>query len=1137
MITMQCQTNDVLHLPKLDDTSVLSLLRQRYEANEIYTWVGDDILVSLNPNRTIPGLYTQSEQDTIAKLGDLHSRSHLYSMAEQCLRRAANGLKPNQTMIISGLSGSGKTEAAKHILQYLVCRSRHKRHKHTGFDENRIESVLLQSSPVLEAFGNARTLCNNNSSRFGKYVSLQYSENQILIGATLEAYLLEKPRAVFDNASLFSSFNIFRLFLSYLSETDAKTMGLEELVVQAKTYGNSLGVFHPSTSSNMLTWPDVLDSLTFLGLSTSDLDGLRRLLASLILLNMTRFIPADAESNGSPVNSRVSHTMSSDSIRTPNENVLHSHSCDVAQIHPEDVKKVVLAGQLLGLPADDVDQYFPQHLITRRVQAGGAPNLFRSRRMTEYTTACTLSQAREQRDCLVKALYNSLFQYLVNTINVHLRSASADGCTHELGILDFFGFERFIDNGFEQFCINYANERLHQVFMRVAVKGVYDELVSEGLNPREYKGSSGSSGRNSEACFISSCECDNESVLESMRTCAALLNEVCLLNRIYERDTRRVGGLSDQLDPREADWIRRVQLQPLEDIVVCGTANKGHLNSPAPVQRRSSSKKSLRPITHHPSVSVPPARYRSGNCFTVAHYAGQVTYSAGEFVSKNLDRLPAHLLHWLATSCMFDDGEDKENSELASTPVRSTLNENPHSSEYTNEGLLCSVVRHAASPQPTLRVQNSPLCSPTHTLRPANSNRMSSSRTSASRTQFAKIRPLFDSPLSPTITSSPKSLPRVSTVFGHFKSSLDSLLTRLSTHQISFIRCLQPNRVRLLKSPRSSATCVDADGRRSGLGVPAPSVNSTCQADWDGYLKDQLVTGGLLASVRVLRSTYPARYVYHEFIGKYRIFQRLTPVLHLGTGVRIPPSTADSSGSSPLRSPASSFSSFVEESRHGSLSVDDQKHLAKLLLILGLNLYPVPDEFTSIAADKKRLSSLYANQFGRTRVHLTRSQVTHLDRLSKLMFSSAANTVKRFFRHCHRRHLAASSIQRWWRKQQQLREFNHLSITEVVENPQPNNDYLKSPSSKVVVASEPEVPDQSSDVCLAPVPADFPTLCPHLVSRHKIVDLDWHLTHNSHYWNVARSQQLHCLIPFVRKRWSAIIAPPDSSKGLTGLLC
>ncbi|KAF7259630.1 hypothetical protein EG68_03119 [Paragonimus skrjabini miyazakii] len=556
--------DDLLCLHTSEDSVVISSLLQRYELNQIYTWLGNNILISLNPNRDIPELYSETKHDSICRNPNLRCSPHIYALAEQCLRLMRE-TGSHQSIIISGLSGSGKTETAKHTLKYLVRESARKRHRQTDVldarFENELEHILLQSNPILEAFGNAQTIRNNNSSRFGKFMTLFYNMEQVIMGATVKVYLLEKPRTLFDDSTICSSFHVFRLFLTSLSKEEAKALGLERLVCDFQKKAERL------SSEDQRAWFSVLQSLMSMDYSSTDIEQLRKVLASLLLLNTTRFVPA----------SPLKITATSSKHGSPSGSKENGHFVDnisaTAAIHPDDIEQVLFASRLLGLSDGDEPEQFAHQLIIRRIQAGAGSNAFRSRRLTEYAITCNISQAKEQRDCLVKALYNSLFEHLVHTINKRLGSPAGDTRSTELSILDLFGFEQLAQNGFEQYCINYANERLHQNFMRIAVTSIYDDLASEGL-------ASSVKQQSAANILISLQTCDNSSILSAMKTCASLLDEVCLLNRLHDNSTKHTLVSSGCLDQREVDWLRRLQRQRSLSGVVDFSTRKSLMRKP-----------------------------------------------------------------------------------------------------------------------------------------------------------------------------------------------------------------------------------------------------------------------------------------------------------------------------------------------------------------------------------------------------------------------------------------------------------------------------------------------------------------------------------------------------------------------------
>ncbi|KAF8563395.1 hypothetical protein P879_06089 [Paragonimus westermani] len=1061
--------DDLLCLHNSEDSVVISSLLQRYESDQIYTWLGNNILISLNPNRDIPELYSEIKHDSIRRNPNLRCSPHIYGLAEQCLRYMRE-TGSHQSIIISGLSGSGKTETAKHSLKYLVRESVRKRHRQTdnpdaGF-ENELEHILLQSNPILEAFGNAQTIRNNNSSRFGKFMTLFYNTEQVITGATVKVYLLEKPRTLFNDSTICSSFHIFRLFLASLSKEEAKTLGLECLVCD----------FHQNAErlppEDQRSWFSVLQSLVSMGYSSADIEQLRKVLASILLLNTTRFVSA------SPLKTTTMSTKHGDpSGFKENGHFVVDNVSATAAIHPDDIEKVSFAGRLLGLSDDDQCEQFAHQLITRRIQAGTGSNAFRSRRLTEYAITCNVSQSKEQRDCLVKALYNSLFEHLVHTINERLGSPAGDTHLTELSILDLFGFEQLAQNGFEQYCINYANERLHQNFMRVAVTSIHDDLASEGITS--------SVKQESAANVISLQSCDNSSILSAMKTCASLLDEICLLNRVHENKTKRALVSSGCLDQREVDWLHRLQLQrSLSGVVAFSAAEEPCLKS----VRRISKEKSRQP----PENSKASPKQHSRDSFIIRHFAGPVTYSASGFVAKNLDRLPVHLLQWLAasTSCLTDA---------------------PLSHSTGNSTLTCSVLWRAANSEVSTigeRVNSPSIDRPP--LRPLNS-------TSTSPAFFPTSRQsVFSSPaVHERLLRSP--CRRMNTVFENFKLAVDALLARLETNQLSFVRCLRPTTLNI----SHPASCCQSASPADHVGQLA-----NCCVDRD-QLFSQMASGGLLAAARVLRSTYAARYLYGHFLVQYRTLWHLLPT-----------TTVNTSNRTVVRDLLNQciVSKHDVQSFYADKDTFDDKQSVLLLLIFGLNLSSIFElantslrlpsgrglsnrrlEIPFPVTIKQELSVLFG-QFGRTRIHLTGPQENRIRRLHRLIQMASARTIQRTFRQYQRRCRAVYLIQHWWRcclSARQSHQFHNLPEDAPIPcsiSPIPN---------RVVIPSPQGVKCETSEIDGELAVSSFPGIAtwqPHLISRRSIPTIAAPSKFNRHLWNRQRVDQLHCLIPFVWRR-------------------
>ncbi|GAA29887.2 myosin-2 [Clonorchis sinensis] len=1038
-------------------------------------------------------------------------------------------------------------------------------------NESQIEQRLLLSNPVLEAFGNARTICNTNSSRFGKFLSLFYNAEQVVVGATVQIYLLEKPRTVFDSRSIFSSFHIFSLLLSSLSVKLAEELRLDDLV-SALQQSRECDV-----SADQRSWSTVLDAFSGIGYSSSDLDQLQNILTSIVLLNTSRFLPASPVRNQAPLNRRVHELATS-------EDVGDSGSCAV--IHPEDLPKgkfnpttfdtMVLAGRLLGLEEGEVANDFPHQLLTRSVQAGNGSNTFRTRRLTVYTTTCTVAQAKEQRDCLVKTLYNNLFEHIVETINKQLRPPEMDASLTEFGILDLFGFERLTDNGFEQYCINFANERLHQNFMRIAVDSVHNELIAEGLGPPK-------NSRDSMNIFNRLRDCDNTPVIDGMKLGAGLLDEVCLLNRIQEISSKHRGSAAID-DPRDMEWMRRLQMAfsssriiipglntvpssvfreailqlhqrrvfplwkalmeavfrilritsnvpglygttavQIRSLLGFATVSK-NTPSPRPIKKLQTDKNTLVSGSH--KLDSPSQQRRSVECFTVRHFAGPVVYSIHGFVSKNLDRIPTHLLRWMMDSVVTE---------------KSTSGGSIPSDSNSELPLLHAVLINAARTETT----DIPACASPRLVR-SPLRMLNPSDTCISSVSSPSSRGLFKEPLAPAspvtrerVFGSPgrANSRRINTVFGNFKSgrqtvhrdlatffeecvvqtirpgvlsrwmndfshwfllftcAVDSLLVRLENHQLSFVRCLRPN---LLDSCQFTPACVGT------VASPATRPASLC-VDRD-RLHDQLVTGGLLTAVHVLRSSYSRRYTYVEFIQKYGVFRKLSPNSQEGK------SSYGISNSLPrwfLRLTTSLFQS--QRSNLDVLHGDSERCEALFLLILALGT--VSDATIrqlyhagGLAPDVRRELHCLLRQFGHTRLHLKPDQADRLENLSGLIRRTAASIIQRSYRRYRTRVSAARTIQIWWRSAQHAKKRTKVSTIPV----SPLRPAVGTTVNEVLPVGDVALSEPTSSSL------EFATHQPYLISRRSLRSVcSLASSTNCHFWNKRRFTQLHCLLPFV----------------------
>eukprot|EP00981_Chlorochromonas_danica_P001892 scaffold390_cov167-Ochromonas_danica.AAC.4 len=376
--------DDILKLRDFSEMSLVHTLRVRYSRDDIYTNVGP-ILISLNPYKIIDGLYdeTTTELYHARKLGELPP--HLFAVAEACYRALMEGIASNKTksqsIIISGESGSGKTEATKVMMRYLAfiaaAQSRrlesffevdgNEEHAHIG----QLEQKVLNSNPILEAFGNARTLRNDNSSRFGKFIKIHFSTNGRIVGATIEKYLLEKTRLVRQ----IEGERNFHIFYQLLKGSDDSFLGYLGLERSIDSYlylsGTKLSSDIPNVSDKE-EWRRTAECLNSITDDESIQTGIFRLLASILHLGNISFQKLDVEDNAHDVT-------------------------------PDSAKALSAMAELLRLdPADIVTSLTKQNMYVNG---------------NVIVKSQTVDQALDKKNSLAKSIYSLLFSWLVDKIN------------------------------------------------------------------------------------------------------------------------------------------------------------------------------------------------------------------------------------------------------------------------------------------------------------------------------------------------------------------------------------------------------------------------------------------------------------------------------------------------------------------------------------------------------------------------------------------------------------------------------------------------------------------------------------------------------------------------------------------------
>ncbi|KAA3490398.1 Myosin-J heavy chain [Gossypium australe] len=412
--------DDMTKLTYLNEPGVLYNLQRRYALNDIYTYTGS-ILIAVNPFTKLPHLYNvhMMEQYKGAPFGELSP--HVFAVADVSYRAMMNEGR-SQSILVSGESGAGKTETTKLIMQYLTFVG-----GRAAGDDRTVEQQVLESNPLLEAFGNARTVRNDNSSRFGKFVEIQFDANGRISGAAVRTYLLERSRVV-QITDPERNYHCFYQLCASGKDAEKYKLGHPShfhYLNQSKTYDLE-GV------SNAEEYMKTRRAMDIVGISHEEQEAIFRTLAAILHLGNVEFSPG-REHDSSVVKDQKSTfhmQMAADLFR-----------CDV---------NLLLAT-----------------LYTRTIQT----------REGSIVKALDCNAAVASRDALAKTVYARL---LVDKINI---SVGQDPNSHvQIGVLDIYGFECFKHNSFEQFCINFANEKLQQHFNEHVFKMEQDEYKKEEIN-------------------------------------------------------------------------------------------------------------------------------------------------------------------------------------------------------------------------------------------------------------------------------------------------------------------------------------------------------------------------------------------------------------------------------------------------------------------------------------------------------------------------------------------------------------------------------------------------------------------------------------------------------------------------------
>lgn len=647
---------DVLHLPHVTEASLLHALRVRYNRDDIYTSAGP-ILVSVNPykNVTVKGesLYSEEQMMLYRKTSSSstpHAEDqlppHLFKVADKAysalIASGAPELEPHieeedavlsmsprpmggrkirdQSIIISGESGAGKTEATKVIMKYLA-RITKKALAEDGetsasADVSSLEDRVLSSNPLLESFGNARTLRNDNSSRFGKFIEISFDTTTgHIIGASISNYLLEKTR-ITTQIEGERNYHIFYQLLTGADDGLLEDLDLAAGVAAFRYLGNRSA---QKSRRDATGFEVTMECLSQIGLKDDDRRVILSFVAATLHLGNIEF-----EEEGDPEGEG-------------------SGESENAKITDASLPSLTKACALLGLNEDEVKEA----MLTKLLTVGGKT----------IHKPQNVAQAQDKRDALAKMAYSSLFLWLVGRINETIapsldgrgRGDSVDGFSPGLrvsskaklnagfiGVLDIYGFEQFDTNGFEQLLINYANEKLQRHFNRHLFEVEQELYESEGVDW-------------SYITFN-----DNRPCLELIEGGDGNVGLLSILDDAW-------GGMGSASE-KDVKFVSHLHQQ------------FGGLASPKGKKKGNSSSQCS---GKHKNYITP--KFGNDRQFIIVHYAGEVRYTANEFVEKNVESLSNELKDLGSQSSIklakdifacSTGGDSSTSADLATTPAR-----------------------------------------------------------------------------------------------------------------------------------------------------------------------------------------------------------------------------------------------------------------------------------------------------------------------------------------------------------------------------------------------------------------------------------------------------------------------------------
>ncbi|KAM5235399.1 LOW QUALITY PROTEIN: myosin-IIIa [Ctenodactylus gundi] len=425
--------DDLATLDILDENTVSEQLEKCYSKDQIYIYVGD-ILIALNPFQSL-GLYSTKQSRLYIGAKRTANPPHIFAMADLGYQSMVT-YNSDQCIVISGESGAGKTESAHLLVQQLTV---------LGKANNRtLQEKILQVNNLVEAFGNACTIINDNSSRFGKYLEMKFTSSGTVVGAQISEYLLEKSRVIHQAVGE-KNFHIF--YYIYAGLAEKKKLALYKLPENKPP--RYLQNDHLRTVQDMINnsfyksqYELIEQCFKVVGFTMEQLGSVYSILAAILNVGNIEF----------------------SSVATEHQ-IDKSYICNHAALEN--------SASLLCIQADELQESLTSHCVITRGETIIRPN--------------TVERATDVRDAVAKTLYGRLFSWIVNCINSllkHSTSPSESGDELSIGILDIFGFENFKKNSFEQLCINIANEQIQYYFNQHVFAWEQNEYLNEDVDAR-----------------------------------------------------------------------------------------------------------------------------------------------------------------------------------------------------------------------------------------------------------------------------------------------------------------------------------------------------------------------------------------------------------------------------------------------------------------------------------------------------------------------------------------------------------------------------------------------------------------------------------------------------------------------------